>query len=104
MRVKDHNGDSVTHGPAVANGVWLRHTTAGSGDPVFLLNGVPKTSYHRRHAIPLPTPHYTAIAPDVRDRGDSQYPTSGYDARNVAACLEEPTRVDLGFFREGVGA
>ena len=88
-RVKDHNGDEVTHGRALVNGVRLHYMTAGSGEPVLLLHGVPKTSYHWRHVIPLLTPHYTVIVPDMRGLGDSQHPTSGYDMRNVAEDFAE---------------
>ncbi|HEY9599331.1 MAG TPA: alpha/beta fold hydrolase, partial [Cyanophyceae cyanobacterium] len=69
--VKDHEGNEVTHGRALVNGVRLHYMKAGSGDPVFLLHGVPKTSYHWRHIIPLLTPYYTVIAPDLRGLGDS---------------------------------
>ncbi|WP_207956245.1 alpha/beta fold hydrolase [Rubrobacter marinus] len=88
-RVKDHNGDEVTHGRALVNGVRLHYMTAGSGEPVLLLHGVPKTSYHWRHVVPLLTPHYTVIVPDMRGLGDSQHPTSGYDMRNVAEDFAE---------------
>ncbi|GAC1396729.1 MAG: alpha/beta fold hydrolase [Chloroflexota bacterium] len=83
-QVKDHEGNNVVHGREFVNGVRLHYLKAGSGDPVFLLHGVPKTSYHWRHVIPLLTPHYTVIAPDLRGLGDSQHPTTGYDMRNMA--------------------
>jgi pimeloyl-ACP methyl ester carboxylesterase len=57
--------------------------TAGEGDPVLLLHGVPKTSYHWRHVIPLLTPHYRVVVPDMRGLGDSQHTPDGYDMRNV---------------------
>lgn len=54
--VKDREGNEVTHDRALVNGVRLHYLKAGSGDPVFLLHGVPKTSYHWRYVIPLLTP------------------------------------------------
>lgn len=83
-RIKDHEGNDVLHGRETVNGVRLHYMTAGSGDPVLLLHGVPKTSYHWRHVIPLLTPHHTVVVPDMRGLGDSQHPTSGYDMRTVA--------------------
>lgn len=83
-RIKDHEGNEVLHGRETVNGVRLHYMTAGSGDPVLLLHGVPKTSYHWRHVIPLLTPHHTVVVPDMRGLGDSQHPTSGYDMRTVA--------------------
>jgi pimeloyl-ACP methyl ester carboxylesterase len=82
--VTDHNGNRVLHGRALVNGVRLHYMTAGSGDPVYLLHGVPKTSYYWRKVIPLLTPHYTIVAPDLRGLGDSQHPKDGYDMRNMA--------------------
>jgi superfamily I DNA/RNA helicase len=58
--------------------------TAGQGEPLFLLHGVPKTSYHWRHVIPLLTPHFTVIAPDLRGLGDSEHPQDGFDMKNMA--------------------
>jgi pimeloyl-ACP methyl ester carboxylesterase len=80
----DHEGKPVRHGRALVNGVRLHYVTAGSGDPVFLLHGVPKTSYHWRHVLPLLSDQYTVIAPDLRGLGDSQHAKSGYDMRNMA--------------------
>ena len=81
--IRDHEGKPVTHGRARVNGVRLHYVTAGSGEPLFLLHGVPKTHYHWRHVIPLLTPHYTIIAPDLRGLGDSQHPVLGYDMKNM---------------------
>jgi pimeloyl-ACP methyl ester carboxylesterase len=51
---------------------------------LFLLHGVPKTSYHWRRVIPLLTPYYTVIAPDLRGLGDSEHPQGGFDMKNMA--------------------
>lgn len=82
--IKDHNGQPVKHGRALVNGVRLHYMTAGQGEPLFLLHGVPKTSYHWRHVIPLLTPHFTVIAPDLRGLGDSEHPQGGFDMKNMA--------------------
>jgi pimeloyl-ACP methyl ester carboxylesterase len=84
MKIVDHEGNPVQHGRATVNGVRLHYLTAGSGEPVLLLHGVPKTSYHWRHVIPLLTSQYTVVVPDMRGLGDSEHATSGYDMRNVA--------------------
>ena len=81
--IVDHNGKPVEHGRAKVNGVRLHYVTAGQGEPLFLLHGVPKTHYHWRHVIPLLTKHFTVIAPDLRGLGDSEHPVVGYDMKNM---------------------
>lgn len=81
--IVDHNGKPVEHGRAKVNGVRLHYVKAGQGEPLFLLHGVPKTHYHWRHVIPLLTPHFTVIAPDLRGLGDSEHPVVGYDMKNM---------------------
>lgn len=93
MHIVDHTGVAVTHGRKHVNGVRLHYMTAGSGDPVVLLHGVPKTSYHWRHVIPLLTPHHTVVAPDLRGLGDSEHVLDGYDtvtlSEDIAALMAE---------------
>jgi pimeloyl-ACP methyl ester carboxylesterase len=84
MRIVDQNGELVRHGRAFVNGVRLHYLTAGEGEPVLLLHGVPKTSYHWRHVLPLLMPHYRVVVPDMRGLGDSQHTAGGFDMRNVA--------------------
>ena len=83
-QIKDHEGKDVNHGRETVNGVRLHYLTAGTGEPVLLLHGVPKTSYHWRRVLPLLTPHYTVVAPDMRGLGDSGHPEGGFDMSNVA--------------------
>lgn len=83
-QIKDHNGNDATHGRATVNGVRLHYVTAGSGEPLVLLHGVPKSSWYWSRVIPLLTPHYTVLAPDVRGFGDSERPKDGYDMRTIA--------------------
>ena len=82
--IANHNGVPAKHGRALVNGVRLHYSVAGEGEPLFLLHGVPKTSYHWRRVIPLLTPYYTAIAPDLRGLGDSERPPGGFDMKNMA--------------------
>lgn len=82
--IADHNGVPAKHGRALVNGVRLHYSVAGEGEPLFLLHGVPKTSYHWRRVIPLLTPYYTVIAPDLRGLGDSEHPPGGFDMKNMA--------------------
>ena len=87
--IRDHTGTPVEHGRAKVNGVRLHYVTAGTGEPLFLLHGVPKTHYHWRHVIPLLTEHYTVIAPDLRGLGDSEHPLTGYDMKNMGEDIAE---------------
>lgn len=89
MSIKDHHGNEVTHGRAAVNGVRLHYVTAGEGDPLLLVHGVPKSSYYWHRIIPLLTPHYTVIAPDVRGFGDSFRPAGGYDMATIGEDLAE---------------
>lgn len=95
-QIKDHEGNIVTHGRETVNGVRMHYVTAGSGEPLVLLHGVPKTSFYWHKIIPLLTPHYTVIAPDVRGFGDSARPKDGYDMRTIAEDVAQLTSA-LGF-------
>jgi pimeloyl-ACP methyl ester carboxylesterase len=45
----DHAGAGLRHGRPRVNGVEIHYAVGGTGEPVFLLHGVPKTmSYWRR--------------------------------------------------------
>ncbi|MFF5589152.1 alpha/beta fold hydrolase [Streptomyces hygroscopicus] len=82
--ITDHEGTPVQHARATVNGVRLHYYTAGQGEPVFLLHGVPKTSYYWRRVLPHLTPHYKVIVPDLRGLGDSEKPRDGYDSITMA--------------------
>lgn len=71
------------------SGVTLHYLTAGTGEPVVLLHGVPQTSHEWRHVIPLLADRYSIIAPDLRGLGDSSRPATGYDKKTVAADIWE---------------
>src|SRR5260370_10831089 len=85
----DHDGNRLVHGRPNVNGVNIHYAMGGSGDPVFLLHGVPKTMYFWRKVIPFLTPHYTVIAVDCRGYGDSERPYTGYDTQTMAPDIVE---------------
>ena len=76
----------------------LHYAIGGTGEPVFLLHGVPKTMSYWRHVVPLLTPHYTVVAVDNRGFGGSQRPLAGYDTATMAADVAE-LAAHLGFGR-----
>lgn len=84
VEIKDHNGNNVTHGKMTVNGFRLHYYTAGSGEALILLHGVPKTSYYWRKVVPLLSHKYTVIIPDLRGFGDSGCPKDGYDMMTMA--------------------
>ena len=87
--IKDHNGTPVTHGRESVNGVRLHYVTAGEGEPLMLVHGVPKSWYYWHRIIPLLTPHYRLLVPDVRGFGDSFRPKDGYDMGTIAEDLAQ---------------
>jgi pimeloyl-ACP methyl ester carboxylesterase len=67
-------GDGITH-----------YLTAGEGEPLVLLHGIPQTSYEWRYLIPLLADRFRIIAPDLRGLGDNHpRPIAGYDKKTVA--------------------
>ena len=89
ISVTDHLGDPVTHGRENVNGTRLHYVTAGQGEPLLLVHGVPKTWYYWHRVIPLLTEHFTVVCPDVRGFGDSFRPGDGYDMGTIADDLAE---------------
>src|SRR5690242_19353335 len=68
MILADHAGARLTHGKPTVNGVEIHYAIGGTGEPVYLLHGVPKTMSYWRHTVPLLTPHDTAtMAHDVAE-------------------------------------
>jgi pimeloyl-ACP methyl ester carboxylesterase len=89
--VFDHRGQAVKHGRARVNGIRMHYVTAGEGEPLLLLHGVPKTHFYYCRVIPLLTAHFTIVAPDLRGFGYTDRPPTaeGYDSRTNAKDLEE---------------
>ncbi|KIF78276.1 hydrolase [Streptomyces sp. 150FB] len=79
MLIFDHQGNPLQSARAAVNGTQLHYRMGGSGEPVVLLHGVPKTGYHWRHIVPLLTRNYTVVVPDLRGLGDSFPAEEGYD-------------------------
>ena len=87
----DHEGNRLPHGRPEVNGVNIHYAMGGSGDPIYLIHGVPKTMYFWHKVIPYLTPHFTVVVLDVRGYGESERPHSGgydgqggYDTRTQA--------------------
>ena len=90
LTILDHNQTPVIHGrQRLSTGVRLHYYTAGTGPAVLLQHGIPKTSYYWRKVLPLLSPHYTCIVPDMRGIGDSTHPDSDYSMATVADDLAE---------------
>jgi pimeloyl-ACP methyl ester carboxylesterase len=92
----DHAGVALTHGKPRVNGVEIHYAIGGTGEPVFLLHGVPKTMSYWRHVVPLLTPHCTVVAVDNRGFGGSERPPAGYDTATMAGDVAE-LATHLGF-------
>ena len=92
---------ALAHPHADLGDVRLHYVTAGQGDPVVLLHGIPQTWYEWRHVIPHLSHRYSIIAPDLRGLGDSSRPATGYDKKTIAhdiwRLLKEHLKVDRFF-------
>jgi pimeloyl-ACP methyl ester carboxylesterase len=89
MIITDHAGVPLRHAKPKVNDVEIHYAIGGTGEPVFLLHGVPKTMSYWRHVVPLLTPHHTVIAVDNRGFGGSQRPLTGYDTATMAGDVTE---------------
>ncbi|MCB5912108.1 alpha/beta fold hydrolase [Streptomyces pinistramenti] len=89
MYVHDHLGQPLTSARRSVNGTTLHYRTGGQGEPVVLLHGAPKTSYHWRDVVPYLTPHHTVITPDLRGFGDSAPAATGFDTATLADDIAE---------------
>ena len=74
----------ISHHHADLGDVRLHYVTAGQGEPVVLLHGIPQTWYEWRGVIDRLAPKYSIIAPDLRGLGDSSRPATGYDKKTIA--------------------
>jgi len=83
----DHEGNAVYHGRARVNGIRMHYITAGKGsEALLLLHGTPKTSFYWYKLMPLLTPYFKVVAPDLRGFGYTDKPpaTDGYDSETNA--------------------
>jgi len=82
--IVDHLGSPFRHFRERINGVDLHVAMAGSGAPVYLVHGCPKTMASWRHLAPYLTAHHTVVLHDTRGFGDSERPLAGYDTHTLA--------------------
>ncbi|KAJ4400332.1 hypothetical protein N0V91_008791 [Didymella pomorum] len=89
--VYDHTGNAVRHGQARLNMIRMHYYTAGSGPPLLLVHGTPKTNYYWYKLVPLLSQHFTIVAPDLRGFGYTDKPGAemGYDSRTNAKDLAD---------------
>ena len=89
--VYDHTGNAVRHGRVRLNKIRMHYYTAGSGPPLLLVHGTPKTNYYWYKLVPLLTRHFTIVAPDLRGFGYTDKPGAemGYDSRTNAKDLAD---------------
>jgi len=89
--IHDHDGKPVHHHMARVNGIRLHYIKSGSGPPLLLLHGTPKTHYYWYRIVPLLTKKFTIIAPDLRGFGATDKPpaSEGYDGRTNAKDMAE---------------
>lgn len=91
IELKDHLGAAARQHRVQVNGIEVHAVSAGLGEPLLLLHGTPKTHIYWRKLLPLLTPHYQVIAPDLRGSGLSGHPPSdnGYLSTTVAEDLRQ---------------
>ncbi|MDX7952115.1 alpha/beta hydrolase [Lichenihabitans sp. Uapishka_5] len=91
--ILDHLGQPVRHGRARVNGIRMHYVTAGQGEPLLLLllHGTPKNHFYWYKLLPLLTPYFTVVAPDLRGFGYTDKPPAaeGYDAATNAHDVAE---------------
>lgn len=87
----DHEGRPAKHGRARVNGIRMHYVTAGQGEPLLLLHGTPKTNFYWAKILPLLTPYFTVVAPDLRGFGYTDKPPAeeGYDSLTNAKDMAE---------------
>ena len=81
------------------DGVTLHYLTAGAGEPVVLVHGIPQSSHEWRRIMPRLAERYRVIAPDLRGLGDSSRPAAGYDKKTLADDLWQLVHGHLGIDR-----
>ena len=88
-------------GYAKVNGIRLHYVIGGTGDPLVLLPGWPRTWWQFHKMMPALAERYRVIAVDIRGMGDSDKPVSGYDKKTVASDVYELVRT-LGYDKVAV--
>ncbi|WP_313441497.1 alpha/beta hydrolase [Novosphingobium sp.] len=87
----DHLGRAAQQHRVLVNGIEMHAVSAGKGPALLLIHGTPKTHIYWREILPLLTPHFRVIAPDLRGAGLSGHPyaESGYVSDTVAEDLAQ---------------
>lgn len=79
----------------------VHYLTAGQGEPLVLLHGIPQTSHEWRYVIPLLSDRFRIIAPDLRGLGDNTRAADGFDKKTVASdvwrLLDDHLKIDRFF-------
>jgi pimeloyl-ACP methyl ester carboxylesterase len=94
----------IKHNYADLDGLIVHYLTAGRGDPVVLVHGIPQTSHEWRHVMPRLAERYSVIAPDLRGLGDTSRPAGSYDKKTLAGDIWKLVHGHLGhrqFFLAG---
>jgi len=73
------------NGYATVNGVRLHYVEGGSGAPLVLLPGWPRTWWEFHKVMPALAKTHRVIAVDLRGMGESGRPEGGYDKKTMAA-------------------
>lgn len=76
--------DVIASRTAQVDGVTLHYLTAGQGPALILLHGYAQTSRMWRPIIPMLSPKFMVIAPDLPGIGDSSIPEDGLDMKTAA--------------------
>ncbi|WP_053663839.1 alpha/beta fold hydrolase [Streptomyces sp. MMG1121] len=84
--------DGFEHAYARVNGVRLHYVIGGSGDPLVLLPGWPRTWWQYRKVMPALAEHFRVIVCEYRGMGDSEKPEAGYGKANMAQDIYELVR------------
>ncbi|OAG05890.1 putative hydrolase or acyltransferase of alpha/beta superfamily [Paraphaeosphaeria sporulosa] len=66
----------------------MHYYIAGSGPPLLLIHGTPKTNYYWQKLVPLLTPYFTVVAPDVRGFGYTDRPPAAMRYNNTAQAAD----------------
>ena len=84
-----HGLEGFEHRFETVGGVRLHYVTGGKpdGEVVVLLAGFPESWFAWRKLMPLLSPAYRIIAPDLPGQGDSDRPLGGYDTQTLATSV-----------------
>lgn len=87
-----HFDPSFRHGTVGVDGETVHYVRGGSGPPLVLLHGWPKTWWAWHRVMPRLAREHTVIAIDLPGLGDSSAPRDGYDKATTAHRVREAVR------------